>query len=117
MSDTFGALYMQGNQIGLPGGGIMGIGPFAVPCSGVLDNKLYGVNTTVTVPVATGAAGAIIIPPASGTVSFSYKTVPGDTGIYASPSQPSFLAFDPAHIPSSIYLVSASSVDITVQFI
>jgi hypothetical protein len=119
MSDTFGALYINGIQQGLPGGGIQGIGPFAIPCSGNQDTNIYGVNTsiTITVPSVYVPQGVLIIPPTGGTVAFRFKTVSADSGVYLNPSLPSFINFDPSNLPVDVYLVSASSVDIGVQFI
>ncbi len=114
MSDTFGALYMMGQQNNLPGGGTQGIGPYAIAASGVQDSNTWVVDTAETVPVPAGAAGALIIP-VSGT-DIRYKTVSGDTGTYQG-AQPTFLCFDSAHVPSNIYLTSAGSVTVVVQFI
>jgi hypothetical protein len=117
MSDTFGALYISGQQTGLPSGGQQGIGPFAIPASGVQDTQTVIVNTTATIPVPSGAQGVLLVPPVAGDVAWSFRTINGDTGTYLNQSLPSFIDFDPDNYPSNIHLNSASSVAITVQFI
>ncbi len=120
MSDTFGAIYIQGQQIGLPGGGSQSIGPYGLPASGVQETVPVNlVNDTVatTVPTSVKPIGVLIVPPVGGAVAFSYKTVSGDTGIYANPQYPSWLAFDPAYVPTTLYLVSAGTVSVILQFI
>ena len=114
---SLNSLVITGQQSGLPGGGVQGIGPFSVACSGVQDTNSWTVNTSATVPVPTTAAGALLIPPAGGTVAWSFKTTVGDTGIHGDQTTPTFLNFDAANQPANIYLTSASSVIIVVQFI
>jgi hypothetical protein len=117
MSLTFGALYLNGIQQALPGQGIQGIGPFAIPCSGKQDTVTVTVNTTVTQPVPAASAGVIIVPPTGSTVALTMKTVSGDTGMRINPGLPTFYDFDSAAVPSNLYLVSASSVAVVLQFI
>jgi hypothetical protein len=119
MSLTFGALYMNGIQQALPGEGIQGIGPFAVPCSGVQDTQTVTVNTSSTIAIPATAQGVIITPPAGSTVHLTQKTNSGDTGTRINPGGPTFLNFDLVNtaVPSNLYLVSASSVAVVVQFI
>ena len=116
VSDTFGAVYVSGMQNGLPGGGVQGIGPFAIPCSGVQNTRDIPVNTTATVGVPVGAQGVVLVPPATGTVAWQFRTVNGDTGTFLSRSLPSVITFDPGSEPGNVYLNSASSVVITCQF-
>lgn len=124
MSDTFGALYIQGQQLNLPGGGPQAIGPFALPASGVQSIVTVNlVDNTVTVPVPTTAAGypynatGVLLVPQGITIEFQYKTVSGDTGIHGSPAYPSFLAFDLNNMPSNIYLTSTGTVSVVLQFL
>ena len=125
MSDTYGALYIQGQQINLPGGGgNQGIGQYAIPASGIQY------TVTLLVPDSSGSSiplsllpipptGVLIIPPVAGTVPFTFRTVFGDTGIDLSPAYPSWVAFNPADHPAYVYFVAATghTVDLTVQFI
>lgn len=116
-------MYIQGLQINLPGQ--QSVGPYSIPASGtqqVVQAVLVASTVTVTVPtVAAGypesATGALIIPPTGGTVAWSYKTTSGDTGIHGSPLYPSVLSFDPANMPTTLYLVSTGTVTLTVQFL
>lgn len=117
MSLTNGALYLSGIQQALPGAGIQGIGPFAIPCSGKQDTVTVTVNTTSTIAVPLASAGALIIPPTGSTVALTMKTVNGDTGMRINPGLPTFYDFDSAAVPSNLFLVSASSVAVVVQFI
>jgi len=121
---SLNSLVITGQQSGLPGGGVQGIGPFSVACSGVQDTQEWVVNTSATVPVPTiaagyaaNAAGVLLIPPSGGSVAWSFKTTVGDTGIHGDQTTPTFLNFDAANQPANIYLTSASSVIIVVQFI
>ena len=118
MSDTFGAVYVSGQQQALAGGGIQGIGPFAIPCSGVQDTRTIVVDTTATVGVPTDIVpnGVVLVPPVGGTVAWTFRTVNGDTGTHLNQALPSVIAFDPNNIPANIYLGSASSVTIVVQY-
>ena len=119
MSNTFGALYIQGQQINLPGGGIQGIGQFAIPCSGVqqtLSQPLTSSNVSVTVP--TGAAGMLIIPPADNVQPVFIAPINTATGLVLSGEFPSFLAFDFSDPPISFYMKSeGSNFTVTIQFI
>ena len=115
---TYGSLYITGSQFGTPSGSsLTAIGPFAVAASGVADVQTVTVNTSASISVPSLAAGAILIPPAAGTVAWSYKTTSGDTGIHGNQSLPTFLNFDSANQPTTLYFTSASSVAITVQFL
>lgn len=116
MSDTFGAVYIQGIQIALPGGGNQNIGPFAIPASGVQDTQTVTVDTTATIAVPSTAQGVVLIPPSGGTVGWAFRTVSGDTGTHLSKSLPSVITFDPTNEPSNIYLASVGSVEIVAQF-
>lgn len=122
VSDTFGALYIQGIQIALAGGGIQGIGPFAIPCSGVQDTQTRNITTAVTtVAVPTAPAlpsGVVIIPPIGGVTDTNliYKNVIGDSGINLSPFYPTMISFDPADVPNNMLFATASgSILITIQ--
>ena len=104
MSDTFGALYIQGQQNDLPGQGDQAIGPFAIPCSGVQYTNPVAISAdTRTVPLPSGAQGVLLIPPAAGTVAWSYKTVSGGTpgSSPARPSRPSSTSTRPTTRPTS----------------
>ena len=121
---SLNSLVITGQQSSLPGGGVQGIGPFSIACSGVQDSQEWVVNTTATIPVPTiaagyaaNAAGVLLIPPAGGSVAWRYKTVSGDTGTYGNQTTPTFLNFDFNNMPTNVYLTSASSVIITVQFV
>jgi hypothetical protein len=117
MSDAFGALYINGVQTGLPSGGPQGIGPFAVPASGVQDTNAWTVNTATTVPVPPLAAGVLLVPPVGGSVAWSFKTISGDTGTHLDKALPTFINFDSSNMPANIYLTSAGSVVVVVQFL
>lgn len=118
MSDTFGAMYISGQQVDLPGQGDQVIGPFAIPCSGVQYTNPVALSAgTKTIPTIANAQGVLLIPPAAGTVAWSYKTIVSDTGTFGSQTLPTFLDFDPANYPSNLYLTSAGTVTIVVQFI
>lgn len=116
MSDTFGAVYVSGQQIALPGGGQQGVGPFAIPASGVQDTQTVTVNTASTIAVPAGCQGVILVPPVGGSVAWRFKTVSGDTGTYLSQSLPTVITLDPNNLPSDIYLTSASSIAVVLQF-
>lgn len=119
MSDTFGALYISGIQTGLPGGGVQGIGPFAIPCSGDQYTQTWVVDTTATVPVPTVTIpkGVLLVPPTGGTVAWGFKTYSSDIGTQLSVGYPTFIDFDTANPPTNLYLFSSGSVPIVVQFI
>lgn len=124
MSDTFGALYIQGQQLNLPGGGPQSVGPFALPASGV--------QSIVTVPVANDsndvavptlaagyaydATGVVIIPPTGGTVPVQIALVINQY-FYINPEYPSFIAFDPNNMPSNLYVKSTGTVAVVAQFL
>ena len=116
MSNTYGAVYVSGQQNALPGGGNQGIGPFAIPASGVQDTQSITVNTSATVAVPAGGQGLVLVPPSGGMVAWRFKTQSSDTGTYMSKTLPSVITLDPNNYPSNIYLASASSVVIVVQF-
>lgn len=127
MSDTFGALYFQGQQLNLPGGGPQSIGPFAIPASGIQEIvtvKLADSTVTTVVPTtaagyAYNAQGLVLIPPVGGTVAWVYSAymVPSDSGLSGSPQYPTVLTFDPANMPTNIYLFSSGTVSIVLQFL
>jgi len=121
MSNTFGALYIQGQQINLAGGNSQSIGQFAIPASGVQDtvtcNCTASTLFTQVVPTNIVPIGVVVIPPIGGTSSILVKTVSGDTGIYLNPEYPSFIAFDPGHIPTNVYLTCSSSIAVVLQFV
>lgn len=121
MSNTYGALYIQGQQTNLQGGGPQGIGAFAVPASGVQDtitvNCLASTLTTTVIPTNITPTGVLVIPPTSGIASILFKTVLADTGTYLNPQYPSFVAFDPAHLPTNVYLTCGAANVVVLQFI
>jgi hypothetical protein len=108
-------IILQGTVIGVPFAG-GGIGPWSIstvtPMGFAWQNPLALGTNTVAVPVITGVTPTVIIvvPPIGNTTSILYKTVVGDTGIYINPGLPSMHAIDPAHIPTSIYLVAGSAI-------
>ncbi len=56
---------------------------------------------------------------ATGTIALQFKTVNSDTGTYVSPHSPTYVGFDDItpNIPANLYLVSAASVPVVVQFV
>jgi hypothetical protein len=116
---SYGSFYINGLQTGTPSGGQQSLGPFAIAFGDVIDTQTWTVNTSSTIPVPATALGVWIVPPTGSTVALSMKTVSGDTGIYIDPGQPTFINFDVTtpHLPSNLYLVSASSVAVVVQFV
>lgn len=119
MSDTFGAVYLSGQQMALPGGGVQGIGPFAIPASGVQDTNTWNISTSpISVGVPNGAQGVLLIPPVGGVTAWLFKTVSADTGTFLSPSLPSFVCFDLNNIPAHIFMLTgAGTTTITAQFV
>ena len=125
MSDTYGALYIQGQQINLPGGS-QGIGQFAIPASGLQGT--YAVYLSGTTPVATPVPepggtlpiGVLVIPPAGGTagirIRFNGNTI---ANLPINPQYPSWFAMDPGDIWTNVYLTSTSGTAVTVilQFV
>ena len=121
MSNTFGALYIQGQQTNLPGGGIQGIGQFAVPASGTQDTptcQCTAASTfTLALPTSIAPVGALVIPPSTASGTIKIKTVSGDSGIFVSPSYPTWICFDPSNLPTNLYITCSVSQAIVVQFI
>lgn len=114
---TYGTWQLAGVQSGTAQGGQTSLGPFAIAFGPVTEVSPVLVNTTATVSIPATAAGVCIIPPIGNTTpSIKFKTVSGDSGTFIDPGQPTLVQFDANNQPANLYLVSGSSVTVTVQF-
>lgn len=114
---VFGAFYVQGLQIGLPGGNQQSLGPFALAftdCQAVYEQVFSAGTNTVTVPTATAPGGLWIIPPTGNTETLE---LPG--GLYIDPQNASFVNFDNVtpNIPTSIVITAGGTVTVVLQFV
>ena len=126
MSDTFGAVYVQGQQFGSTfGASNQAIGQFAIPCSGTIGTSgavvANGAWTAFPVPVPNGvpfAAGVVIIPDGVAGAPYLLRFNTSDDGIELSATTVSVQSFDSTHIPNDIYLTMATAgyATIVVQF-
>ena len=115
---TYGTWQLAGVQSGTGSGGEIYLGPYAVAFGSAQKSIPFAVNTTATVPVPAGALGVCIIPPIGNTtptLEFSMVSLANAAGNFIHPGAPSLIEFDPANLPSDIYLVAGSNV--TVQLI
>jgi hypothetical protein len=113
---TNGFFNVIGTQTGTPGGGFSQLGPFAIDFGAEVAVASYTFNGSITIAVPATSLGVWIIPTPTIT-TLSARTVLGDTGITISPVSPSYLNWTNAAVPSNLYLVSGSSLAVTVHFV
>jgi hypothetical protein len=115
---SYGTFQVAGVQSGTPSGGTQSLGPFAIAFGPVVNTELETVNTTVTIPVPSNALGVWVIPPIGNTTpTLAWSTTSSGSVMNIAPGSPSYWAFDTAHLPANLYLVSGSSVNVVVQFV
>jgi hypothetical protein len=121
-----GNLTISANVTGAPAGSDS-FGPFTIVAPAALPsivNYACVGATPLVVPVPTGYTCAVLVPPnvvspvpnPPYTGSITYKTTNADTGLFASPKNPSVIAFDPANYPTNLYLTVSVSVTLTVWY-
>ena len=115
-----GFFQLAGVQSGTAGGGQNYLGPYAVNFGTAFETLQVVVNTPATVTVPTGALGVCVTAPIGNTTpSVQWSTVSlanASAGNFIAPGTPSLLEFDPAHLPSNLYLNSGGNVTVQVQF-
>lgn len=118
---SFGTFQIQGVQSGTSAGGESNLGPYALNFGSALVVQQVVVNTTATVAVPTGALGVCVTAPLGNTTpSLEWSTVSlanASAGNFIAPGGPSIWEFDPAHLPSNLYLNSGGNVTVQVQFL
>lgn len=111
-----GAFYVTGLQTNLPGQGVIGLGPFAIPFTDIQQiiemTLLMGVANDIVPPQTSG--GLWIIP--VGTTNVGPLVLGGadtDAGLNINPNGPTFLNWDQT-FENSVYVLISAGQDMTV---
>ncbi len=99
-----GSLQIAGSATGMIGGSKV-VGPATITGA----NQECPTDTPVlaegdnSISVPTGAV-VMVFWPCSGLASIKIRTVEGDTGVFVSPTNPTVIAFDPNHLPTTVII-------------